>query len=213
MARNKYPENTINKILDVSLNLFIEKGYDKTTIKDIVDNLNGLSRGAIYHHFKSKEEIINAVTTRLFEEQNPINKIKSDKSISGLQKLKRVFIASVSNQQQKKLLKSSPSLLKNPKILAMQINNCIAVYAPLINEIIIEGINDGSIKVSDSKELSEVIMILLNIWINPSVVNVTKVEFTNKIVFIKKLFDSLGLPVIDSEVMLELREFRDAVFA
>lgn len=213
MARNKYPENTINKILDVSLNLFIEKGYDKTTIKDIVDNLNGLSRGAIYHHFKSKEEIIDAVTTRLFEEQNPINKIKSDDSINGLQKLKRVFIASVSNQQQKKLLKSSPSLLKNPKILAMQINNCITVYAPLINEIIMEGVNDGSIKVSDSKELSEVIMILLNIWINPSVVNVTKVEFTNKIVFIKKLFDSLGLPVIDSEVMLELREFRDAVFA
>ena len=213
MARNKYPENTVNKILDVALSLFIEKGYAKTTIKDIVDNLNGLSRGAIYHHFKSKEDIINAVTTRLFKENNPVIKIKENTSINGLQKLKRVFIASIANQQQKKLLKSSPTLLKNPKILAMQINNCITVYAPLINEILVEGIEDGSINVDDSIELSEVMMLLLNIWVNPSVVTVTKVEFTNKIVFLKRLLDGLGLPVIDSEVMLELREFRDTVFA
>ncbi len=54
MARNKYPEITVEKILDVSQRLFLEKGYDKTTIQDIVDELGGLSKGAIYHHFKSE---------------------------------------------------------------------------------------------------------------------------------------------------------------
>ena len=37
MARNKYPEVTVEKILDVAQRLFLEKGYDNTTIQDIVD--------------------------------------------------------------------------------------------------------------------------------------------------------------------------------
>ncbi|EQG00481.1 TetR/AcrR family transcriptional regulator [Clostridioides difficile] len=47
MGRKKEPDNTIQKILDISHKLFLEKGYEQTTIQDIVDNLDGLSRGAI----------------------------------------------------------------------------------------------------------------------------------------------------------------------
>ena len=61
MARNKYPEETVARILDVSLKLFLEKGYENTTIQDIIDALGNLSKGAIYHHFKSKEDILEAV--------------------------------------------------------------------------------------------------------------------------------------------------------
>ena len=46
MPRNKYPEETVEKILDVSLKLFLEKGYENTTVLDIVDHLGGLTRGA-----------------------------------------------------------------------------------------------------------------------------------------------------------------------
>ena len=67
MARNKYPEETVARILDVSLKLFLEKGYENTTIQDIIDALGNLSKGAIYHHFKSKEDILEAVCDqRLF---------------------------------------------------------------------------------------------------------------------------------------------------
>ena len=64
MARNKSPEVTAEKILEVSKRLFLEKGYDDTTTQDIVNNLGGLTKGAVYHHFKSKEEsksIINEI--------------------------------------------------------------------------------------------------------------------------------------------------------
>ena len=47
MARNKYPEVTVEKILEVSQRLFMEKGYDNTTIQDIVNELGGLTKGAI----------------------------------------------------------------------------------------------------------------------------------------------------------------------
>ena len=66
MARNKYPEVTVEKILEVSQRLFLTNGYDNTTIQDIVEELGGLTRGAIYHHFKSKEEIMDALINKMF---------------------------------------------------------------------------------------------------------------------------------------------------
>ena len=66
MARNKHPEETVEKILDVTMRLFSEKGYEHTTIQDIVDAL-GMSKGAIYHHFKSKEDIIDRLNDRYYE--------------------------------------------------------------------------------------------------------------------------------------------------
>lgn len=61
MPRNKYPEETIQKILDASLKLFLEKGYEETTVLDIIAEMGGLTRGAFYHHFKSKEEVFEAL--------------------------------------------------------------------------------------------------------------------------------------------------------
>ena len=71
MARNNHPEETVSLILDVASRLFMEKGYEYTSIQDIIDNLGGLSKGAIYHHFRSKENILIAVTDRMTEESEP----------------------------------------------------------------------------------------------------------------------------------------------
>lgn len=54
MARNKHPEETVEKILAVSAKLFMEKGYEHTTLQDIIDNLGGLTKGAIYHHSRAR---------------------------------------------------------------------------------------------------------------------------------------------------------------
>ena len=47
MSRNKYPEETVKLILDTAAKLFAEKGYDETSLQDIIDRTN-LSKGAIY---------------------------------------------------------------------------------------------------------------------------------------------------------------------
>ena len=91
MARNKYPEVTVEKILDVSQRLFLEKGYDNTTIQDIVDHLDGLTKGAVYHHFKSKEEIMDAVGDRMFATNNPFEKVRGRSDLNGLQKLREAI--------------------------------------------------------------------------------------------------------------------------
>ena len=105
MARNKYPEVTVEKILDVAQRLFLEKGYDNTTIQDIVNELGGLTKGAIYHHFKSKEEIIDALSEKLFFENNPFVIVKKRKNLNGLQKMREVIKINYADAARNKLSK------------------------------------------------------------------------------------------------------------
>ena len=99
MARNKYPEVTVEKILEVSQRLFLTNGYDNTTIQDIVEELGGLTRGAIYHHFKSKEEIMDALINKMFLEKNPFDIVKKQKKLNGLQKMKMVMALNQSDKE------------------------------------------------------------------------------------------------------------------
>ena len=52
------------EILDVAEELFVTKGYDKTSTNDILDRI-GIARGTLYYHFKSKEDILNAIIERI----------------------------------------------------------------------------------------------------------------------------------------------------
>ncbi|WP_129595761.1 TetR/AcrR family transcriptional regulator [Anaerophilus nitritogenes] len=201
MARNKFPEETMNLILDVSTKLFLEKGYENTTMGDIVADLGGLTRGAIYHHFKNKEEILEAVMTRMFSENNLLAKIEQEKNVTGLQKIKKLIMYSLTSTEQQQLYTFSLSLMKNTRLLARQLEEAVTELAPLIEKWIIEGYEDGSIQAENSKETAETIAILLNIWANPSVFLVTKKQLISKFQYMRRLFDSLGIPIIDNEVM------------
>jgi AcrR family transcriptional regulator len=60
------PLSTRERILDVALNLFIEKGFDKTSLREIAEQL-GVTKAALYYHFASKEDILMALHLRLHE--------------------------------------------------------------------------------------------------------------------------------------------------
>ena len=94
MGRNKYPEITENRILETAMKLFIEKGYEQTTLQDIADAI-GMTRGAIYHHFKDKAEMVDAVMGCMFYKTVPFQKINEDQAISALEKIRRILVHAV----------------------------------------------------------------------------------------------------------------------
>lgn len=170
MARNKYPEETVKLILDVSTRLFSEKGYDDTSLQDII-NETKLSKGAIYHHFSSKEDILKAIFHRLGNENAEIfAKIRDDSRLSVIEKLRKIFQTAVFHSNQSVLLTVSPCLLNNPRFLAMQIEQIYELIAPqFVEPILTEGVKDGSINIENPHEIAEAIMILTNVWLNPLV--------------------------------------------
>lgn len=180
MARNKYPEETVKLILDVAMKQFSEKGYDNTSLQDII-NETKLSKGAIYHHFGSKEEILQAVFQRIGSENTEIfAQIRDDDNLNGIEKLRMIFKTAVIHSNQSILLTVSPSLLNNSQFLAMQIEQIYQIVAPqFIEPVLKQGIKDNSIKVKNPHEVAEAIMIMTNVWLNP-LVKMTNEESTRK---------------------------------
>ena len=146
MPRNKYPEQTVEKILDAAALLFTQKGYQNTTLQDIIDATK-LSKGAVYHHFRSKEEIAQRVGDRLGDQMwEPLRHIRDDPALTGLQKLQAVFAASFAGQRQQQIAQTLPHLCSNPQFLAMELTNIEAHLAPeCIAPMIRQGMADGSI--------------------------------------------------------------------
>ena len=215
MARNKYPEVTVERILDVSQRLFLEKGYENTTIQDIVNELGGLTKGAVYHHFKSKEEIMDAVGDRMFTENDPFNKVMNRSDLNGLQKLKEMIRLNQSDKARADMNIQSLPILKNPRILAGMIEANRNYLSPYFQKLIEEGNQDGSIHTEYAKEISELIPLLTSVWLAPTVYPSSAEGMLKKFRFIGEMLEKAGLPVLDDEIMSiaesYFKEIEDAI--
>ncbi len=58
--------STRERILEVALRLFTEKGYDATSLREISEEL-GVTKAALYYHFRTKEEILSSLMASLEE--------------------------------------------------------------------------------------------------------------------------------------------------
>lgn len=203
MARNKYPEETHKRILDVSTKLFFEKGYDKTSLQDIVDELGGMTKGAIYHHFRSKEEIFIAVMERMCEESNiAMAKLRDDTSLTGKQKLQKMFSDSLKNPKQKDKFAVTPNLLENPKLLVYYLKMVAYTVVPdYVVPVIKQGVEDGSIETDYPEELADVIMFLTDVWINPTIFKLSAKQLTNRILLINDFMKQFGIELISQEMI------------
>ena len=208
MARNKHPEETVNLILDVAFRQFMEKGYEHTSIQDIIDHLGGLSKGAIYHHFKSKEDILVAVTERMTQESNRmLARIRDRTGLSGRDKLKMIFKESISRPVQNDIFTVAPDFHNNPKLLFSLLHDTIEEAAPnYIEPIIEQGIADGSIKTDYPKQLAELILLAANVWMNPMIFGSTEEESCKKVLIFDQMLKGFGLDIVDGEMLERLQE-------
>ena len=209
MARNKYPEVTVERILDVSQRLFLEKGYEHTTIQDIVDGLGGLTKGAVYHHFKSKEEILDAVSDRMFLANNPFEAVKGRSDLNGLQKLREAIRINQSDSARTSMTAQSVPLTYSPRVLMGMVDSNLRILTPYYLKLIEEGNRDGSIHTEYAREIAELLPLLTSLWILPSVFPATKAEMRRKFSFLGVMLEKMGLPLFDESIQKVVDEFFD----
>ncbi|MEC1376916.1 TetR/AcrR family transcriptional regulator [Heyndrickxia oleronia] len=210
MARNKYPEETLKQILSVSLNLFIKKGYENTSIQDITDGLGGLTKGAIYHHFKSKEDIMVAVLNQLYKDvEDKLAAVRDDKGLNGLEKLRQIIRVSLNHDPaQLEMMSTAPNLLENPKILVAQLKSVIEDSVPnYIQPIIEQGVIDGSIKTDYPLELSEMVMLLSNLWLSPMIFEAPPENMLRRCRFFMELLNGIGIDLLDEQMVEQYEKF------
>ena len=197
MARNRNPHETRKKILEVSKDLFLKKGFDNTSIQDIINGLGGLTKGVIYHHFESKQEILQSI----IKENNQEILNYNWRGDTGLEKIQNSLMDAFSNFEQQRLIYSASIKLRSPRLLGEQYLSLFSDFLPEIRERVYEGVKDESIKTEYPEELADLIVLTLNIWIGFQISVYSVEELKRKMKFIKLSFDGLGVHLISDEMM------------
>ena len=150
------------QILDVSLSLFLEKGYDNTSISDILSNLN-IARGTLYYHFESKEAIMDTIIERSVK--NAIEEAKSIVFRKGLTVQGKMFTLWSSTSMKRRSGRGRMiDYLNQPQnaLFHEKINRSfIQKIVPLLGDIIKEGVEEGTFINAYPYESAEMILVMI----------------------------------------------------
>lgn len=205
MARNKHPEITEARILNTATRLFLEKGWEQTTIQDIVDESGNITRGAFYYHFKSKDEIIDAVTSRIFEGSRSLAPTEEMQGLNGLQKMKYALARLLQQGSVRQYNQAADRVLESPFFIGRRVMDSIRYMAPCFTEYIEEGIQDGSVLVKNPRQTAESMILLISVWLNPCIFPASKAEYLKKCEHLRLKYESIGLPLFDDEMQALLK--------
>lgn len=202
MLNDNSSNQTYEDILSTAYGFFIEKGYEKTSVQDIINEL-GISKGAIYHYFKSKEEILQSVLL-LEKEKADIYLDKLIQEADGYnaqEKIKHVLNRLVSDEKINTTNRFLLNQTNNSKAIIQSIIQTVNIDSIKFFELIKDGVKDGSLDTDFPKECSELLLLLCNIWLNPILFNRTYEETINRFIFIQFTMKQLGVDVIGNELL------------
>lgn len=162
-----------NEILDAANELFGQKGFDGTSTNDILEMV-GIARGTLYYHFKSKEEIMDALIDRIGSRIiSAAQAIASDKSLSVLERFIRVALSlNVSEGNGKELIEhmhNPQNALMHQKTQKMMISG----ITPILTGIIREGMEEGLFNTPFPYESMEMILVYANTIFDDDAIEMT----------------------------------------
>ncbi|MEI3607056.1 TetR/AcrR family transcriptional regulator [Pseudogracilibacillus sp. SE30717A] len=159
MRSIKNPEERRNEILDVAEMFFTTKGYSKTTIKDILNEV-GIAKGTFYYYFQSKEEVMDAVITRFVETGVKAAKvIASDPNLKAPEKIFRIIMAQTPEVGGKEKMIEELHQVDNAEMHQKSLVETILHLTPVLTEVIEQGISEGAFKTPYPKETVEFLLV------------------------------------------------------
>jgi len=197
MARpaKRPPDQWRQEIMKAAKRLFLEKGFEETTVEDIMKAAGG-AKGTFYHCFRSKEELIHALGDQMFFENDPFEAVKGRKDLNGLEKIRELLSLNRQDADRSAINVQAASILSDPRTLAKAVEANRRVLTPLWRQLLEEGRRDGSIQTEYPKELSELLP-LADFWLLPSVFPATAEEVLHKRRFLAEVLAKMGLPVLE----------------
>jgi AcrR family transcriptional regulator len=144
--------------------LFFEQGYDATSVEQIISRA-GLSKGAFYYYFSSKEAMLEALAEQMAQEAAFVTQaIAADQTLNGFERLD-LFL----KQNRRLKVERAPEALAlfealfRPENIALYhhvFTRVSRVLAPLVAGILQQGIDDGSFLSGDAGAMAEILLAL-----------------------------------------------------
>ena len=149
-------------IIRTAERLFFEKGYEETSIQDILDELS-ISKGGFYHHFDSKISLLSEICRQRgeLELQRVRGELKSGKlkTVQKLNLLLGVLHMFANDEPEFNALVLKVSYLEGDVNFRDQMRTFnISALRPLMDEVIGEGISNGSLFTRHPGKLGELLL-------------------------------------------------------
>ncbi|AZK45374.1 TetR/AcrR family transcriptional regulator [Paenibacillus lentus] len=189
----KNAEERRNEVLDAADELFGRKGFDGTSTNDILEKV-GIARGTLYHHFRSKEDIMDALIERYSARLlDAAQKAAADRSIPVVERMIRVVMAlNISGGSSEEIMEhihKPQNALMHQKIQKVIIHG----VPPILTEIIREGIEQGVFHTPYPYECMEMVVIYASTVFDGDMVVLTEEErLSRMLAFIYNLERLLG---------------------
>ena len=210
MPRKNNPKETVERILAASMELFYQKGFDKATMQDIV-TASQMSKGAIFHHFKSKEEIFNTVMEKQYEYviREMSRRFSKLKDLTAKEKLIHLLKWNLKDDTFTASAREIVTITNSPRLMLAILQNSLKRSAPAVAEIIRQGTADGSITTEFPDECAEIFMLLLNIWCDPYFSECDLPAIHRRMKLFQVLMKKLGVDIISDEIVTQYIKFTE----
>ena len=178
MRVTKEAEERRNEILDVADRLFCQKGFDGTSTNDILKEV-GIARGTLYYHFKSKEEIMNAIIDRYNQKiSHAASLVASNKAYTVEERILQVLMSMKLSQytEQSEELIEQIHKPQNAYMHQKSQKGLTTHIIPILANLIEEGIEEGKFKTTVPYECMEMIFIYTMTLLDGDIIELSKEE-------------------------------------
>jgi len=154
----KKGERRKQELLKIAYRMFIEKGYENTSIDGIIAEA-GIAKGTYYYYFESKEATLEAVIEMMIEEEVGRAKAVLETSLPVPQKLVSI-IYSLRPAQDEQVIAKALDVTENI-VMHEKVNRRIVEEAvPLLTEVVKEGISQGIFECTNIEERVRMLLII-----------------------------------------------------
>jgi AcrR family transcriptional regulator len=162
----KDPAVRRTEILDVAQRLVQTKGYEQMGVQDILDELQ-ISKGAFYHYFDSKLALLGAVIDRMQAAmRQPVVALVQDSRLSATDKLRNFFLTLFGwKTTEREFFLKLLQVWYSPEnaVLREQLHdNAIRQLAPLLGEIIEQGISERALTITSAVGMGRLALVVAN---------------------------------------------------
>jgi AcrR family transcriptional regulator len=162
----KDPAVRRTEILDVAQRLVQTKGYEQMAVQDILDELQ-ISKGAFYHYFDSKLALLGAVIDRMQAAmRQPVVELVQDSRLSATDKLRNFFLTLFGwKTTEREFFLKLLQVWYSPEnaVLREQLHdNAIRQLAPLLGEIIEQGISERALTLTSAEGMGRLALVVAN---------------------------------------------------
>lgn len=160
MKTSKEAKIRRREILVASRELFIKKGYEQTSVNDIL-NIVGIAKGTFYYYYNSKMEVLEAIILDIVEEgARRAEKILKDKSIPLVNRIMKAIMAQAPEFEGSDEIKEELHKVENAKLEQLYIREMVKRMTPILQEPVLEGIDRDIFHMKYPAECIESILLL-----------------------------------------------------